>query len=42
LVVALEEFEQLPGDDPLEAASDVTAGFALDGAAGGVARVWGS
>ena len=36
LVVALQEPEQLPGDDPLEAALDVSRALALGGSAGGV------
>jgi hypothetical protein len=36
LVVVLQESEQLAGDDPLEAALDVSRALAVSGPAGGV------
>jgi hypothetical protein len=36
LVVALQESEQLPGDDPFQAALDVSRALALGGPSGGV------
>jgi hypothetical protein len=36
LVTAFEEFEQLSGDEALEAPSDLAGGLALGGPAGGV------
>src|SRR6266508_6533069 len=36
LVVALQQSEQLPGDDPLQAALDVSRALALGGPSGGV------
>ena len=36
LIVALQEPEQLPGEDPLQAALDIPRALALGGAPGGV------